>query len=177
MRVRSGLLVQEARAQSVPVGLSEVPPHPLAAPRRGPSPRYVRCRRYAAKVQQVRIGPWLVWIPETLWERARGLLGRAQLEPNEGLLLERSRSVHTFGMRFAIDAVLLDRDDRVVEVVRLSPNRVLLPRARVRAVLEVAPGEGRRFTPGARVGSTTRDAPNSGRRARSEPPGRRRTRP
>jgi uncharacterized protein len=128
-------------------------------------------------VRQVRFGPWIVWIPETLRERGRGLLGRSGLEPNEGLLLEHSRSVHTFGMRFPIDAVLLDRDDRVIAVVRLSPNRVLLPRARVRAVLEVAAGEGRRFTPGARVGSTTRDAPNSAPRARSEPPGRRRTRP
>jgi len=64
-------------------------------------------------VQQVRFGPWRVWIPKTLRERARGLLGRSELEPNEGLLLERSRSVHTFGMRFPIDAVLLDRDDRV----------------------------------------------------------------
>jgi uncharacterized protein len=125
----------------------------------------------------VNIGSLVVWIPETLRERARGLLGRSELEPNEGLLLERSRSVHTFGMRFPIDAVLLDRDDRVIDVVRLSPNRVLLPRTHVRSVLEVAAGEGRRFTPGARVGSTTRDAPNSGHRSRGEPPGRRRTRP
>ena len=128
-------------------------------------------------MQRVNIGSLVVWIPETLRERARGLLGRSELQPNEGLLLERSRSVHTFGMRFPIDAVLLDRDDRVIAVVRLSPNRVLLPRGRVRSVLEVAAGEGRRFTPGARVGSTTRDAPNSAHRSRGEPPGRRRTRP
>lgn len=128
-------------------------------------------------MQRVNIGSLVVWIPETLRERAWGLLGRSELEPNEGLLLERSRSVHTFGMRFPIDAVLLDRDDRVIAVVRLSPNRVLLPRSRVRSVLEVAAGEGRRFTPGSRVGSTTPDAPNSDHRARSEPPGRRRTRP
>ncbi|TMK18217.1 MAG: DUF192 domain-containing protein [Actinobacteria bacterium] len=124
-----------------------------------------------------RFGPFIVEVPQTLRERARGLLGRSGLEPSEGLLLEHSRSVHTFGMRFPIDAVLLDRDARVIDVVRLSPNRVLLPRAHVRAVLEVAAGEGRRFTPGARVGSTSRDARNSGRRARSEAPGHRRTRP
>ena len=93
-------------------------------------------------------GPFIVEVPQTHRERARGLLGRSGLGPNEGLLLERSRSVHTFGMRFPIDAVLLDRDDRVIDVVRLSPNRVLLPRAHVRAVLEVAAGQGRRFTPG-----------------------------
>ncbi len=128
-------------------------------------------------MRRERFGPFIVEVPQTRGERARGLLGRLELEPNEGLLLERSRSVHTFGMRFPIDAVLLDRDERVIEVVRLPPNRVLFPRRRVRAVLEVAEGQGRRFTPGVRVGSTTRDAPNTGRRARSEPPGRRRTRP
>jgi uncharacterized membrane protein (UPF0127 family) len=128
-------------------------------------------------VKQVSLGSWIVLIPETRRERARGLLGRSGLEPNEGLLLEHTRSVHTFGMRFSIDAVLLDRDDRVIGVVRLSPNRVLLPRPHVSAVLEVAVGQGRRVPPGARVGSTTRDAPSTAHQARSEPRGRRRTRP
>jgi uncharacterized protein len=59
-----------------------------------------------------------------------------------GLLLERCRSVHTFGMRFPIDAVLLDRSYRVVAVVRMTARRVLLPRAGVRHILEVAAGEG-----------------------------------
>ena len=128
-------------------------------------------------MKQESLGSWMVWIPETRRERARGLLGRSGLDPSEGLLLEHTRSVHTFGMRFSIDAVLLDRDDRVIGVVRLSPNRVLLPRQHVRAVLEVAAGQGRRFTPGARVGRTTRDAPNNAHPARSEPRGRRRSRP
>jgi uncharacterized protein len=50
-------------------------------------------------------------------------------------------------MRFAIDAVLLDRDDRVVEVVRLPPGRILLPRPRVRHILEVAAGRGAELCP------------------------------
>ncbi len=99
-------------------------------------------------MRRERFGPFIVEVPQTRRERARGLLGRSGLEPNEGLLLERTRSVHTFGMRFPIDAVLLDRDERVIDVVRLPPNRVLLPRRRVRAVIEVAAGQGRRFTPG-----------------------------
>ena len=36
----------------------------------------------------------------------RGLLGRSELGPDEALLLERARSVHTFGMRFEIAAAL-----------------------------------------------------------------------
>ena len=128
-------------------------------------------------MRRERFGPFTVEIPETMRERARGLRGRDAPGSDEGLLLRRCRSVHTFGMRFSIDAVLLDRDDRVIGVACLSPNRVLLPRQHVRSVLEVAAGQGASLTPGARVGSTTRDAQSSDRPARSEPPGRRRTRP
>jgi uncharacterized membrane protein (UPF0127 family) len=98
-------------------------------------------------VRRERFGPFTVDLPETWRERARGLLGRGALAPEEGLLLRRCRSVHTFGMRFAIDAVLLDRDDRVVEVVRLPPGRILLPRPRVRHILEVAAGRGAELCP------------------------------
>jgi hypothetical protein len=41
-------------------------------------------------------------------------------------------------MRFAISAVLLDRDLRVVQVKRLPPRRLLLPRRGVHHVLECA---------------------------------------
>jgi uncharacterized membrane protein (UPF0127 family) len=77
-------------------------------------------------------------VPETRRERTRGLLGRASLDPHEAWLFERTRSVHTFGMRFAIAVALLDRHWVVRAVVRMPPRRVLLPRRRVRHVLELA---------------------------------------
>jgi uncharacterized membrane protein (UPF0127 family) len=73
-------------------------------------------------------------VAETPRERVHGLIGAG---PPKGLLLQRTRSVHTFGMRVPIDAVLLDGQGTVVAVVHLAPRRVLLPRRRVRAVLEV----------------------------------------
>ena len=42
----------------------------------------------------------------------RGLLGRDGLEQGEGLLLRPASSIHTFFMRFPIDAVFLDREPR-----------------------------------------------------------------
>jgi uncharacterized protein len=93
-------------------------------------------------MQTGRVGPFHVQIPETRRERARGLRGRAGLARGEGLLLARCRSVQTFGMRFPIDAVLLDGRWRVVDVVRLPPGRVLWPRPRVRHIVEVAAGTG-----------------------------------
>lgn len=77
-------------------------------------------------------------VPGTRRERARGLIGRTNLATDEALLLERTRSIHTFGMRFTISVVLLD-DQLVVRAVRsIPPNRVLLPRPGVRHILECA---------------------------------------
>jgi uncharacterized membrane protein (UPF0127 family) len=73
--------------------------------------------------------------------RARGLLGRPGLSEGEGLLLKPTFSIHTLFMRFAIDAVFLDREGAVVDVVsRLKPWRAAT-RFRARAVLELAAGE------------------------------------
>lgn len=79
-------------------------------------------------------------VPETRRERMRGLIGRDGLHPDEALLLERTRSVHTFGMRFPISAALLDRDGVIRAIVNMVPRRLLLPRPGVRDVLEASPG-------------------------------------
>jgi hypothetical protein len=71
-------------------------------------------------------------------ERMRGLLGRDELTPHEGLLIERARSVHTIGMRFPITVAFLDSGLRVLAVRRLVPGRVALPHLRARHVLECA---------------------------------------
>jgi uncharacterized membrane protein (UPF0127 family) len=72
--------------------------------------------------------------------RLRGLLGRAGLAPGEALLLRPAPSIHTWFMRFPIDAVFLDADLRVLDVrVAVRPWRVAGRRG-ARAVLEVAAG-------------------------------------
>ncbi|HTG47676.1 MAG TPA: DUF192 domain-containing protein [Actinomycetota bacterium] len=97
-------------------------------------------------MRRVAVGARTVWVPERRRERVRGLRGRPALPRAEGLLLERCRSVHTFGMRFAIDAVVLDRRHRVVAVIAMRPRRLLRPRRRGRHVLEVAAGAGREWS-------------------------------
>jgi uncharacterized protein len=74
--------------------------------------------------------------------RAR-LLGLALLRepPSCALLLPRTRSVHTFGMRFPVDLVWLDREGRAVRVDRaVRANRVRTCRA-ARAVAEIPRGQ------------------------------------
>jgi uncharacterized protein len=84
-------------------------------------------------------------VADGLVSRTRGLLGRSELPVGEGLLLRPTFSIHTFFMRFPIDAVFLDRSGSVVDVVgRLKPWRAAT-RLRARAVLELAAGEAERL--------------------------------
>lgn len=84
-----------------------------------------------------------VSITETARERMRGLLGRDHLPSGEALLLDRCGSVHTFGMRFAIDVVFLDRRQRVVAVHHDVPRRRMLFDLRATRTLEM-PASGAR---------------------------------
>jgi uncharacterized protein len=78
---------------------------------------------------------------ETLLSRLRGLLGRAGLERGEGILLRPASSIHMWFMRFAIDAVFLDREGRVLRVTEdLRPWRVAACRG-AKAVIELPAGE------------------------------------
>jgi uncharacterized protein len=89
-------------------------------------------------------------LADTVATRAKGLLGRAGIASDEGLLLTPAPAIHTFFMRFPIDAVFVDRDMRVVGVApRLRPWR-WARRPRARAVLELSAGESERR--GVRIG-------------------------
>jgi uncharacterized membrane protein (UPF0127 family)/CheY-like chemotaxis protein len=82
--------------------------------------------------------------------RMRGLLGRSGLPAGEGLLLIRAPAIHTAFMRFSIDALFLDDELRVLEIVEaMRPWHVASSR-RARSVLELAAGESARR--GIRVG-------------------------
>lgn len=77
--------------------------------------------------------------------RARGLAGLQQLAPHHALLLEPCRSVHTIGMRFALDLLWLDARGALVRIDRdVAPRRLRGCRA-ARAVLECNAGEGERY--------------------------------
>lgn len=74
------------------------------------------------------------------WARMRGLLGRKDLPQGEGVLLRPAGSIHTFFMRFPIDAVFVAGDGTVIGVEReLRPWRTARRRG-AKAVLELAAG-------------------------------------
>jgi len=79
-----------------------------------------------------------VEIAGSMRERAVGLLGRDGLDG--ALLLRPAWSVHTIGMRFAIDVAFLDRELRVVRTRTMRPWRLGRPVLSSRAVLEAEAG-------------------------------------
>jgi hypothetical protein len=88
--------------------------------------------------------------------RMRGLLGRRELEPGEGLAF-REKSIHMFFMRMSLDIVFCDAQLKIVRVVgELPPWRIAACR-RARYVLEIGPGEAARL--GLQVGMVLRAAP------------------
>jgi uncharacterized protein len=63
-------------------------------------------------------------IADNYFKRLRGLLGKKQLQPGEGLLLTQVSSVHCFFMKFTIDVVYLTSDMVVIDMETLPPWRV-----------------------------------------------------
>lgn len=84
-------------------------------------------------------------VANTFFSRFRGLMLRSELAEDEGLLIEYSphlgsKSVHGFFMRFPLDLVFIDSDQRVVEIAVLRQWRIYNPKADCRWVLELNSG-------------------------------------
>jgi uncharacterized membrane protein (UPF0127 family) len=77
--------------------------------------------------------------------RRRGLARMDALDGDEALLIPQTPSIHTFGMRFALDLIWLDRRGAVVRVDRnVGPWRMRLC-ARAKAVIETNAGQADAF--------------------------------
>jgi uncharacterized protein len=80
-------------------------------------------------------------VAETGLSRIVGLLGERELLPGDGLLIVPSQGVHTLGMLFAIDVVILDGDWNVIAIKRdMRPFRIGRMFWKAAAVLELRPG-------------------------------------
>lgn len=78
---------------------------------------------------------------DTVWARARGLLGRRSLGSGEAMWIEPCAMIHTFFMAFEIDAVFVDGNLRALRVFEsLKPWRISPWVPDARSVLELAGG-------------------------------------
>lgn len=109
-----------------------------------PSDFLARMRRHDA-------APLAITVASGFWSRFLGLMLRAGLPPDRGLLLASCPSVHTCFMRFALDVVYLDRQGIVTKLApHLNPWRFSAGGKGAAHVLELAAGGIARF--GIRVG-------------------------
>jgi uncharacterized membrane protein (UPF0127 family) len=82
-------------------------------------------------------------IARTHWSRFRGLMATdsSKFRRGQGLWIKPSRGIHTFAMRFPIDAVYLDRDRTVIHLEEdLKPWRMAAIRIQAVSVLELPSG-------------------------------------
>ena len=54
-------------------------------------------------------------VASSWWARLRGLIGRHELRPGQGLIIRPCSSIHTFFMSFPIDVVFVDKGNRVLQ--------------------------------------------------------------
>jgi len=97
-------------------------------------------------------------LADTPRKRMRGLLGRAGLESDQGMLFRPAGSIHMMFMRFPLDVLFCDRDLVVIDVERdLKPWRTA-GRKGAKVVVELPVGGAAGVEPGDRLVLDTMEA-------------------
>jgi uncharacterized membrane protein (UPF0127 family) len=102
-------------------------------------------RRFDGLARRELAGRLTILVASTRRARRRGLARLDRLASGHALLLERCRSVHTVGMRFALDLLWIDAAGALVRFdAAVAPRRFRGCR-HARAAIECNAGEGERF--------------------------------
>lgn len=68
-----------------------------------------------------------VEIADTFFKRFKGLMFKTKA-PDHGLLIKPCNSIHTFNVRFPIDVVFIDQQNKVVAIVKgLDSGKIVTP--------------------------------------------------
>jgi len=79
-----------------------------------------------------------VTVADSILGRLIGLLGRRSLKPDRGVWIVPANAIHTIGMLFSFDVVMIDANFRVVSVTEMvKPFRIILPKLRAESVIEL----------------------------------------
>src|ERR1700756_5539655 len=77
-------------------------------------------------------------IADSVAGRLIGLLGRRSLKPDSGVWIVPANAIHTIGMLFSFDVIMIDRDFKVVGLHELiRPFRITRPNFRAESIVEV----------------------------------------
>ena len=90
-----------------------------------------------------------VEMADTYLKRLCGLMFRRRLSDHKGLLIKPCKQIHTHFMNFAVDAIFLDKDNKIVHVEHsMVPWRFSAFFKSARSVLEVNAGAANGLQPG-----------------------------
>jgi uncharacterized protein len=79
-----------------------------------------------------------VRVADSIGSRLVGLLGKRFFKPDGGVWIVPANSIHTIGMRFTFDLVLIDKDFTVVGLRELlRPFKITRPNFRAESVIEL----------------------------------------
>ena len=82
-----------------------------------------------------------VIVAKGILERMKGLIGHSAIKSGDALLIKPCKGIHTFGMKFPIDVIFLDKGNNVIAVKKyLPPNRITPIYLRAKYVLELPEG-------------------------------------
>lgn len=60
-------------------------------------------------------------VANDFFTRLKGLLGTRLLESGKGLIIRPCNSIHTVGMKYAIDVLFMDKYDQVLKIAMFMP--------------------------------------------------------
>lgn len=83
-----------------------------------------------------------VMMADSFLGRLRGLLGRKSIKEEQCMMIVPCNSIHTFFMKFPIDAVFVDKDHKVVLIIHdIHPGRISPLVKTAHAVIEMQSGK------------------------------------
>ncbi|MDD2679209.1 MAG: DUF192 domain-containing protein [Candidatus Omnitrophica bacterium] len=81
------------------------------------------------------------FVADTFLKRIKGLLGKKEFRPGQAIILNPSNSIHTCFMRFPIDILFVDKNNRVLQAVaNLRPFRFSPLSFKSRLIIELPAG-------------------------------------
>ena len=82
----------------------------------------------------------------TFFKRFKGLMGRKSLAEGAGLLIDPCNQIHSFGMKFAIDTLTLDKDNVILYIDHeIQPGKIRKMVSKGRRVLELPSGTANKY--------------------------------
>lgn len=80
-------------------------------------------------------------LAKSFQKRFLGLMFKDNLKENQGLFFPQCKSVHTFGMKFPIDILVLTKNNQVLHTFPRVPSfRIIRPRISAHSILEIPEG-------------------------------------